>query len=369
MNETKELEIVDEDHPLTASDVRHQINLIQEIMRDAMKPGEHYGKIPGCGEKPSLLKAGAEKLNLTFRLAPKFDLEIINLERGHREYRVITNLYAIRSGKFLGSGVGSASTMETKWRFRLGPAEYEYTGSPVPKSYWEARKEDPKKAQDLLGGRGFAARKNPDTGQWEIVSEGERVEHDNPADNYNTCLKMAKKRSMVDAVLTVTAASDIFTQDLEEIAENAAEPTEKPTQSPKEKQPELHEPRRLSEKAKGPQPPAEAPKTEVKPTAPETPIGSNISASLGTQLNIGEPGIVDVGPQNMAPKPEDSLAEHVEADFKASIEGASTQPELSKIGNALHEAFGKKALPAEAHERLIKAYRKRKGELSKEGGK
>ncbi|WP_418719751.1 hypothetical protein [Bilophila wadsworthia] len=43
-----------------------------------------------------------------------------------------------------------------------------------------------------------------------------RVEHDNPADYYNTCLKMAKKRALVDAVLTCTAASDIFTQDIED---------------------------------------------------------------------------------------------------------------------------------------------------------
>lgn len=43
-----------------------------------------------------------------------------------------------------------------------------------------------------------------------------RVEHDNPADYYNTCLKMGKKRAFVDALLTCTAASDIFTQDIED---------------------------------------------------------------------------------------------------------------------------------------------------------
>lgn len=46
-----------------------------------------------------------------------------------------------------------------------------------------------------------------------------RVEHDNPADYYNTVLKMAKKRAHVDAVLTATAASDIFTQDIEDMPE------------------------------------------------------------------------------------------------------------------------------------------------------
>src|SRR5690606_29527760 len=35
----------------------------------------------------------------------------------------------------------------------------------------------------------------------------------------NTCLKMAKKRAQVDAALTVGSLSDIFTQDLEDMAE------------------------------------------------------------------------------------------------------------------------------------------------------
>ena len=45
----------------------------------------------------------------------------------------------------------------------------------------------------------------------------QRVEYDNPADYYNTALKMAKKRAHVDAILTATAASDCFTQDVEDM--------------------------------------------------------------------------------------------------------------------------------------------------------
>ena len=55
-----------------------------------------------------------------------------------------------------------------------------------------------------------------DEGQWVIAEKGEKQENPDIADVYNTVLKMAKKRAMVDAVLTITAASDIFTQDLEE---------------------------------------------------------------------------------------------------------------------------------------------------------
>jgi hypothetical protein len=130
--------------------------------------------------------------------------------------------------------------MEGKWRFRTGPVES--TGRSVPTDYWDQRKSDPVKAQEALGGRGLSTKKID--GVWMIVKQGEKIEHDNPADVYNTVLKMGKKRAMVDAVLTCTAASDIFTQDVEELVDNgvivptvatpapAAPPSPPPAQAP-----------------------------------------------------------------------------------------------------------------------------------------
>jgi len=208
-----------EENPLCVRDIQEQVKLIQDIMKSVMKDGEHYGIIPGC-KKPSLLKPGAEKLSMTFRMAPKFQGEENprELGNGHREYIIKCSLYAIKSERFLAEGVGSCSTMESKYRFRTGPIEF--TGKPVPKEYWNLRESNPLKALELLGGKGFQTKKNPDTGQWEIVAKGEEVENDNPADQYNTVLKMAKKRAHVDAILTATAASDIFTQDVEETVDS-----------------------------------------------------------------------------------------------------------------------------------------------------
>jgi hypothetical protein len=108
--------------------------------------------------------------------------------------------------------------MEGKWRYRVAPKTL--TNRPVPAGYWDVRKSDPAAAQVMLGGKGFSTKKN-DAGQW-MIAEGssEKVEHDNPADYYNTVLKMGCKRALVAATLTATAASDIFTQDVEEIVEN-----------------------------------------------------------------------------------------------------------------------------------------------------
>ncbi len=227
-----------ESKPLTANDIKAQVDLIQDVMHKVMRKDEHYGVIPGCGDKPALLKPGAEKLNMTFRMAPDPETEIVDLGGGHREYRVKVVLMAIESGRILGAGVGSASTMETKWRYRN--AEPEITAKFVPKEYWDLKKTDPARALEMIGGKGFATKKVE--GNWYIAKlTGEKVEHGNPADFYNTCWKMGKKRALVDAVLTVTAASDIFTQDIEEMVENGVIQPEKgkpPIQQPQEKKPE-----------------------------------------------------------------------------------------------------------------------------------
>lgn len=230
-----------EQQPLSAVDLKAQVNLIQDVMKAVMKDGEHYGKIPGCGDKPSLLQPGAQKLIMTFRLVPDAEVEVVPLDHpsvvGHREYRVKIRM-STQNGIFLGSGVGSCNTMEKKYRFR--PGHSELTDIPVPKEYWDCRKEDPAKALELIGGKGRTTKKN-EAGQWVVAIQGEPMEHDNPADYYNTCEKMAYKRALVSATLTVTAASDIFTQDVEEMVENGLitpkpEASKPPIQQPQAKQ-------------------------------------------------------------------------------------------------------------------------------------
>jgi hypothetical protein len=132
--------------------------------------------------------------------------------------------------------------MEGKYRYRTGPVEM--TGKPVPKEYWTDRN------IDLIGGKGFVTKKN-DAGTWVIAVRGEQVEHENPADYYNTVLKMAKKRAHVDAILTATAASDIFTQDVEDMPEvipgAKKEPEQKPPLQVPGKKPEQTDPSKISE--------------------------------------------------------------------------------------------------------------------------
>ena len=171
---------------LTAADVRAQVNLMQDVMLEVMRDGTHFGVIPGTKQK-SLYKAGAEKIMSTFRLAA--DPEVTDLGReGEIHYRVKVSIRSA-SGQFLGAGIGECSSSEEKYAWR----------GAVHVKEWQATPENRRRVKFLRDGR-----------------EIQQV-RTNPADVSNTILKMAKKRGLTDAVLTVTAASDLFTQDIEDL--------------------------------------------------------------------------------------------------------------------------------------------------------
>lgn len=167
-----------------ALEVRQQVNQIQYLMKEVLKPGEHYGTVPGCGKKPTLLQPGAEKISFMFHLVPTYEVRRYDMAGGHREYEVKCTLTSRDTGEVMGEGVGTCSTMESKYRYR---------------------------------------------GKWV---NGSKAREENPdiADTWNTVLKIAKKRANVDAVKSTTAASDIFTQDIEDMpqAYQAQQPKAQP---------------------------------------------------------------------------------------------------------------------------------------------
>ena len=201
---------------MSVSEVQAQVAEIQRLMKAVMHDGQHYGTIPGCGPKPTLLKAGAEKICLMFRLAPTYDVIERDLPNGHREYRVTCGLSHIVSGQKWGEGIGMASSMESKHRYRGGSRT-------CPKCGQEAII----KGKEEYGGgwlcfskRGGCGEKFLDDDPVITSQVGGKTENADPTDTFNTVLKMGKKRALTDAVLTATAASDIFTQDLDDIDAN-----------------------------------------------------------------------------------------------------------------------------------------------------
>jgi ssDNA-binding Zn-finger/Zn-ribbon topoisomerase 1 len=224
------------DAPMGVSDIIGQVKLIQDVMGKVMQEGEHYGLIPGCGNRKTLLQPGAQKLTMTFRLAPEYQIQETNFQNGHKEYRVICTLKSIASGSFVGQGVGCCSTLESKYRWKGGARKCPECG-----------KETIIKGKAEYGGGWLCFAKKGGCGaKWtdgakEIESQNvEKVEHDSPADFYNTVLKMAKKRAFVDATITATAASDIFTQDVGDAEgdEGQSEPSKTSSEAPEPARPQ-----------------------------------------------------------------------------------------------------------------------------------
>lgn len=134
---------------------------IEEIIATKLIPGTDYNTIPGCGRKPSLLKAGAEHLAAIFgyRSTSKVINRVQNYEQLFVLYEIQTTILDT-DGNIIAEGIGSCNSKEAKYQ------------------------------------------------------------RSNFASHLNTILKMAKKRSYVDAILSACHASGVFTQDLEELVES-----------------------------------------------------------------------------------------------------------------------------------------------------
>src|SRR5690606_37905527 len=91
----------------SVTDVTRHVIAVQEVMRSVMKANVHYGSIPGAGDKPTLLKPGAEVLCMTFRIADEYEVTDLS-SPGAVRYRVKCIGRHQSTGIALGSGLGEA---------------------------------------------------------------------------------------------------------------------------------------------------------------------------------------------------------------------------------------------------------------------
>lgn len=169
---------------MAVSEIIGHVAMVQEVMRAVMKPDVHFGVIPGT-DKPTLYKAGAEVLCMAFRVADSYAVEDLSAD-GVVRYRVTcTGTHQI-TGFVLGTGMGEASSGEEKYKWR--------------KAFDDEFDATPEHLRRVKLGK--------------YKTKQIRTE---PADLANTILKMANKRAKMAMVLNVTAASDCFSQDLEDM--------------------------------------------------------------------------------------------------------------------------------------------------------
>lgn len=180
-------------------DAINRVNAVNIIRDNVMQLDIHYGIVPGT-KKLALRKPGIDVLCVAFQFNIDVDVTYDEIEGtgGHREYAGKGTVIHIPTGKVMGTGIGSCSTMEAKYRWR-----WEYSKTEVPKAFWKNRD------HDLLGGKDFEPKKNSE-GDWVIAR---RISNKDIADVYNTCGKMAEKRIRSQCIQNVTACSALFEQE------------------------------------------------------------------------------------------------------------------------------------------------------------
>lgn len=194
-----------------------RVQMVKEVTKNIMKDKVHYGVIPGAGTKATLFKPGAETLMLALGIASVPEIEDLSGVDTYGlpfvRYRVMCRGFD-RSGNVVGAGIGEASSLEEKWAWKKAwPEEFDTAPEGGRREKW-----------------GYDKAKRQKYSIKQV--------RQNPYDIANTILKQAKKRAFVDLALTVAAASDTFTQDLEEMkdylerdvvdAEVIEEPRERP---------------------------------------------------------------------------------------------------------------------------------------------
>jgi hypothetical protein len=220
--------------PTMVSDIasaKHRLQELQAFVREVMVEGEDYGAIPGT-EKPALLKPGAEKLCEIYGLiqAPEVVTRIEDWDAPFFHYEVRCNLVSKRTGRVIGAGLGSCNSHEPKYRWRIAERK-----CPICDQASVIRgKEEYGGGWLCFRKKGGCGAKFPDDSPEITDQTTGRVPNEDAAGLVNTLLKMAKKRALVDAVLSVTRSSGLFTQDEDALggAPDAAVTPAKPSAPP-----------------------------------------------------------------------------------------------------------------------------------------
>lgn len=284
---------------LSTDEILRRKEMIATVYKSVMKPDEHYGaSFPG-DKKKNLLKPGADVLLMTFQLYPDVEVEERNFDGDHREYRITAYIKRISDGLVVAVGVGTCTTKETKYRYRKGqrkcptceqPAIIKTNGGRNPGGYWCV----PDKG-------GCGANFNPGDPQIEGQDVG-KIENPDPADCWNTCLKIGKKRAVVDGTITATGCSDLFTQDIEDLSAKIDAEEARPSRSTAARTEQLRQDAAAREASAKPAAPAVQPAAAApSPAAAAVAAQVNDAAQLGEQLGAAYKGMQELaGPKTAA---------------------------------------------------------------------
>ena len=173
----------------------------QQACQQYMVKGVDFGApFPGS-DKNSLLKPGAEKVCRLAGVADRYDVleSICDYDKGLRMVTIRCNLANLATDQVVTSGLGECSSYESKYRYRWVYIREITELGLVPGS---------------LLSRTRTGRNGSEYTQY-------RLENTDIVDQFNTVVKMARKRALVDAALGIARLSEIFTQDGDDLPSNA----------------------------------------------------------------------------------------------------------------------------------------------------
>ena len=197
---------------------KQRMKEFQEFIAEYLVKDEDFGTIPGT-KKPSLYKPGADKLCELYGIADTYPLDRIRrVEDWSKEpplfdYEITCVLIDRRTQTVISEGMGSCNSWEDNYRWR-----------DRKKVCPECNLETIIKGKAEYGGgwlcfqkKGGCGAKFQDGDPAIEDQEVGRVINESVPTLKNTILKMAKKRAKIDATLSATRSSGVFTQDLEDI--------------------------------------------------------------------------------------------------------------------------------------------------------
>lgn len=185
-----------------------RLQQLQAFVKEVMVKDQDYGVIPGT-EKPTLLKPGAEKLCEIYGFAASFQTvdNIQDWDKPLFHYEIRCTLTSRKDGHFIGDGLGSCNSKEKRYAGRW------VFDNEVP----------PGLAKASLTRRERKSKKPPFRPYTQFF-----VPNDDIFTLVNTIKKMGCKRALVAAVIGATRSAGIFTQDLEDLPEEAFGKAEEP---------------------------------------------------------------------------------------------------------------------------------------------
>lgn len=205
-----------------------RIQELQAFIGQVMEKDLDYGVIPGT-DKPTLFKPGAEKLAELYGFSWHFDDDgsVQDWEKGFFNFRKRCTLTSRRDGRYIGDGVGSCNSRESKYSGRWLP-ESEIPGwhdktklRCKPGIDWKFENQLPPGVdKKSLQTKQITGKKNGNKYQmYGVPADLYQVPNDEVFSLVNTMEKMAWKRAFVGAIVAATRSSGIFSQDLEDLPE------------------------------------------------------------------------------------------------------------------------------------------------------